>query len=199
MPGTESNERLEFLGDSVLGLVVTDFLFHGLPPLAEGELAKARAAIVSAESLSKVAADLGLGSALLLGRGEESSGGRSKPSLLADALEAVIGAVYIDSGFDTARRFVLDILGDRIAASVAEPGLDDHKGRLQELTARLGLEPPRYLVADTGPDHAKHFVARVFVGHECLGDGEGRSKKQAEQAAARVAATAVLERHAAEA
>jgi ribonuclease-3 len=195
VPGTESNERLEFLGDSVLGLVVTDVLYRDSPDLPEGELAKARATIVSAESLARTAAGLGVGEELLLGRGEESSGGRSKPSLLADALEALIGAVYIDGGFHVASDFVIEVLGDRIAESVAEPGLDDHKGRLQELVARYGLEAPRYMVVDTGPDHAKHFAAEVMIGPELLGSGEGRSKKQAEQSAARVASLALRARH----
>jgi ribonuclease-3 len=193
--GTESNERLEFLGDSVLGVVVTDVLYRDSPTLPEGELAKARATIVSAESLARTAAGMGVGEELLLGRGEESSGGRSKPSLLADALEALIGAVYLDGGFAVASDFVIEVLGDRIAESVAEPGLDDHKGRLQELLARFGLGAPRYIVVDTGPDHAKHFAAEVMIGPELLGSGEGRSKKQAEQSAARVASLALRARH----
>ncbi|HEV2361332.1 MAG TPA: ribonuclease III [Acidimicrobiales bacterium] len=193
-PGTESNERLEFLGDAVLGLVVTDILYRGSPDLAEGELAKARATIVSADSLARTAARMQVGEALLLGKGEEASGGRSKPSLLADAFEALIGAVYLDGGFSLAQEFVTDVLGDRIAESIAEPGLDDHKGRLQELVARFGLELPRYTVTDTGPDHAKQFVATVTINGEKLGTGEGRSKKQAEQQAAAEAAGALRAR-----
>ena len=196
-PGTESNERLEFLGDSVLGLVVTDHLYRESPGLAEGSLAKVRAAVVSTEALAPLAAKLDVGSAVRLGRGEESSHGREKQSILADALEALIGAVYLDGGFEAAGAFVMEVLGERIAESIAEPGLDDHKTRLQELAAQLASELPRYHVADTGPDHAKHFIAEVFVGTERLGAGEGRSKKQAEQRAARAAALVLRERLAA--
>jgi ribonuclease-3 len=196
-PGTESNERLEFLGDAVLGLVVTEHLYRESPELAEGPLAKARAAVVSTEALAALAERLEVGKVLRLGRGEEASGGRDKQSILADALEALIGAVYLDNGLDAARSFVMDVAGERIAASVAEPGLDDHKTRLQELAAALASEIPRYHVEDTGPDHNKHFVAEVFVGDERLGAGEGRSKKQAEQRAARAAAIVLRERLAA--
>ncbi len=196
-PGAESNERLEFLGDSVLGLVVTDHLYRESPGLAEGSLAKVRAAVVSTEALAPLAAKLGVGSAVRLGRGEEASHGREKQSILADALEALIGAVYLDGGFGAAQAFVMEVLGERIAESIAEPGLDDHKTRLQELAAQLASELPRYHVADTGPDHAKHFIAEVFVGPERLGAGEGRSKKQAEQRAAQAAATVLRERLAA--
>jgi ribonuclease-3 len=196
-PGTESNERLEFLGDAVLGIVVTDHLYRSSPDLAEGSLAKARAAVVSTEALAAMAEPLGVGPALRLGRGEEASRGREKASILADALEALIGAVYLDNGLEAVRAFVMEVAGERIAASVAEPGFDDHKTRLQELAAALSSELPRYHVADTGPDHAKHFVAEVFVGPERLGAGEGRSKKQAEQRAARSAAAVLRERLAA--
>jgi ribonuclease-3 len=183
----------------VLGLVVTDHLYRESPDLAEGSLAKARATVVSTEALAALAERLELGRALRLGRGERASGGREKASILADALEALIGAVYMDNGFEAARAFVMEVAGERIAASVAEPGLDDHKTRLQELAAALASELPRYYVEDTGPDHEKHFVAEVFVGAERLGAGEGRSKKQAEQRAARAAATVLRERLAARA
>jgi ribonuclease-3 len=186
-PDTPSNERLEFLGDAVLGLVVTDHVFRSYPDLPEGELAKVRASVVSAAALADVAAELDLGPALLLGKGEDASGGREKPSILADALEAVIGAVYLDAGWDGAARVVLGLLGDRIAAAAAGPGGQDYKTRLQELSARSFEDVPSYLVVDEGPDHAKRFFATVVVGGEARGRGEGRSKKQAEQAAARCA------------
>jgi ribonuclease III len=186
-PGHGSNERLEFLGDAVLGLVVTDHVFTTYPDLPEGELAKVRASVVSAAALADVAIALRLGEALLLGKGEAASGGREKPSILADAMEAVIGAVYLDGGWDAARALVLDLLGERITEASAGPGGQDYKTRLQELAARRLEVVPRYRVDDEGPDHAKRFYATVqLAGHE-WGTGEGRSKKQAEQAAARSA------------
>ena len=185
--GELSNERLEFLGDAVLGLVVTDHLFNTYDTLPEGELAKVRASVVNSAALAEVAAGLDIGSALLLGKGEDASGGREKPSILADALEAVIGAVYLDGGWDGAAEVVLGLLGDRIAAAAAGPGGQDYKTRLQELSARSFDDVPSYLVEDDGPDHAKRFFATVVVGGRARGRGEGRSKKQAEQAAARCA------------
>jgi ribonuclease-3 len=184
-PGWESNERLEFLGDAVLGIVVTDNLFRSYPDLPEGELAKVRASVVSAAALSEIAIELRLGEALLLGKGEDSSGGREKPSILADALEAVLGVVYIESGPRAAADLVMRLLGDRVAAAATGPGGQDYKTRLQELVARLFESVPRYEVADEGPDHAKQFFAQVRVAGEVRGAGQGRSKKQAEQAAAR--------------
>jgi ribonuclease-3 len=186
-PDAESNERLEFLGDSVLGLVVTDYLFRTYPGLPEGELAKVRAAVVNAGVLAELATELCLGEALLLGKGEDASGGREKPSILADAMEAVIGAVYLDGDWPAAADFVLGLLGERIEEAAAGPGGQDFKTRLQELAARRFDELPRYDVSDEGPDHAKRFFATVFVGGTARGSGEGRSKKQAEQAAARLA------------
>jgi ribonuclease III len=180
-----SNERLEFLGDAVLGLVVTDHIYRSYPDLPEGELAKVRASVVSAAALSEVAAELQLGDALLLGKGESGSGGREKPSILADALEAVIGALYLEQGWNQARDLVLELLGDRIATASAGPGGQDYKTRLQELSARLFGELPRYYVVDEGPDHAKRFFADVRIAAQIRGRGEGRSKKQAEAAAAR--------------
>jgi ribonuclease III len=186
-PGTESNERLEFLGDAVLGLVVTDHIFRTYPELPEGELAKVRATVVSAAALAEVAAELDLGASLLLGKGEDASGGREKPSILADAMEAVIGAIYLDGGWAAAEAFVLGLLGARIAEAAAGPGGQDYKTRLQELAARHFDSLPEYRVVDDGPDHAKRFYATVDVGGSARGTGEGRSKKQAEQAAARSA------------
>jgi ribonuclease-3 len=192
-PDTLSNERLEFLGDAVLGLIVTDHVYRTYPDLPEGELAKVRATVVSAAALAEVAAELDLGDAVLLGRGEDASGGREKPSILADAMEAVIGAVYLDGGWEAASELVLGLLGERIAAAAAGPGGQDYKTRLQELAARSFEALPEYQVVDEGPDHAKRFFATVVLGGEPRGDGEGRSKKQAEQAAARRAWEALRE------
>jgi ribonuclease-3 len=177
----------------VLGLVVTDHVYRTYPDLPEGELAKVRATVVSAAALAEVAAELELGEAVLLGRGEDASGGREKPSILADAMEAVIGAVYLDGGWEAASELVLGLLGERIAEAAAGPGGQDYKTRLQELAARSFEALPEYQVVDEGPDHAKRFFATVVLGGERRGDGEGRSKKQAEQAAARRAWEALRE------
>ncbi len=187
-PGHESNERLEFLGDSVLGLAVTDHLMARLPASSEGELAKVRAAVVSAPTLARLAQQLGLGADLRLGRGESLSGGAAKPSILADAVEAVFGAVYLDAGWETARALVLRHLLALIdEAAAAGPGGHDYKTRLQELAARHFDGAPVYTLSETGPDHEKRFTATVHLEGVALGRGEGSSKKQAEQEAARVA------------
>jgi ribonuclease-3 len=186
-PGSISNERLEFLGDAVLGLIVTDHIYRAYPSLPEGELAKVRASVVSAAALAEVADELALGDAVLLGRGEDLSGGREKPSILADALEAVIGAVYIDGGWEAASTLVFDLLGGRIVEAASGPGGQDYKTRLQELAVRVADGVPVYAVRDEGPDHAKRFHASVQVGPQVFHGGEGRSRKQAEQAAARSA------------
>jgi len=170
-----------------LGLIVTDHIYRAFPELPEGELAKVRAAVVSAAALAEVAAGLELGDALLLGKGEAGSGGREKPSILADALEAVLGAVYLVGGWDAAQRVIMDLLGDRIMSASEGPGGQDYKTRLQELVARHFPELPRYTIRDEGPDHAKQFFAEVRVDGILRGTGEGRSKKQAEAAAARAA------------
>ena len=185
--GARSNERLEFLGDAVLGLVVTDHVYRALPDLTEGELAKVRASVVNSAVLAEVARELELGRALFLGRGEETSGGRQKPSILADALEAVIGATYLDGGWEAAADLVLRLLGNRIDEAVRGPGGRDYKTRLQELATRAFDQLPRYELEEAGPDHAKRFFATVYLGGDALGRGEGGSKKQAEQAAARQA------------
>jgi ribonuclease-3 len=186
-PADASNERLEFLGDAVLGVVVTDHVFRTYPMLQEGELAKVRASVVNAEVLAEVAVEIALGPCLLLGKGEDSSGGREKTSILADAMEAVIAAVYLDGGMDPAREVVLRLFEARIANAASGPGGDDYKTRLQELAAQRFERLPRYQVRDEGPDHAKRFFATVMLGGEPRGSGEGGSKKQAEQAAARAA------------
>ncbi|HZN13396.1 MAG TPA: ribonuclease III [Acidimicrobiales bacterium] len=183
----QSNERLEFLGDAVLGIIVTDYIYRTYPELPEGELAKVRASVVNSSALAEVAASLDLGSALLLGKGEDQSGGREKPSILADAMEALIGAVYLDQGWDGATDVVMRLFGERMNEAAAGPGGQDYKTRLQELSARFLEELPHYVVLAEGPDHAKQFHATVYLGAEPKGEGEGRSKKQAEQAAARIA------------
>lgn len=193
-PGDESNERLEFLGDSVLGLAVTDHLFDAYPGVPEGQLAKVRAAVVSAPTLGSVAHELDLGSDLRLGRGEELSGGRLKQSILADATEAVIGAVYLDGGWDVARALVVRLLGERITLAAEGPGGEDFKTRLQELAAHRFDAAPVYELAEEGPDHGKRFFATVRVAGEDLGRGAGTSKKQAEQEAARAAWHALVDR-----
>lgn len=187
----ESNERLEFLGDAVLGLVVTTHLFRTYPTFPEGELAKVRAAVVSSVSLAEVAQEIGLGQHLLLGKGENQSGGRQKRSILADAVEAMIGATYMHGGWDVAQGLIMRLVGDRIVVAAAGPGGHDYKTRLQEFAARSLDHVPKYEIEDHGPDHAKRFLAKVTIGGEVFGTGEGDSKKQAEQAAAEEAWTSL--------
>jgi ribonuclease III len=193
-PDTLSNERLEFLGDAVLGLVVTDYMFAEYPEMPEGELAKLRASVVNSEVLADIAREIGLGAALLLGKGEDTTGGRDKPSILADAMEAVIAAVYLDGGWAPARKLVLRLLESRIIEGASGPGGHDYKTRLQELATQTFEQLPRYQVRHEGPDHSKRFFAKVLLQGETWGTGEGRSKKQAEQAAARVAWRSLRER-----
>jgi ribonuclease III len=182
-----TNERLEFLGDSVLGLVVTDTLFRGYPALPEGQLAKLRAAVVQMGALAEVARELDLGAYVRLGRGEQVTGGRNKSSILADTLEAVIGAVYIDCGLAEASALVHRLFDPVIARSARLGAGLDWKTSLQELTAANLLGVPEYQVEESGPDHQKSFQAVVRVGGRVLGSGQGRSKKAAEQQAAEAA------------
>jgi ribonuclease III len=184
---SDSNERLEFLGDAVLGLVVAEHTYRTYPELSDGAMSKVRASVVNTRALAQIALELGIAAHLRLGRGEDQSGGRAKESILADATEAVIGAVYLDGGLEEARRMILSLLSERIAGAVGEPGESDHKSRLQEESVRLGRGVPRYEVEGFGPDHARRYLATVYVAGERLGSGEGRSKKDAEQVAARVA------------
>jgi ribonuclease-3 len=174
----------------VLGAVVTEHLYRRRPELPEGDLARIRSAAVSTEALAPVAAELGLGAALLLGRGEDVSGGRAKPSILADALEAVIGAVFLWGGMERASVFVLGLVGEELDEISRRAELGDAKNRLQEMCSRLGAEPPRYAVNEQGPDHAKSFVAEVAAAG-VVGRGRGGSKKQAERAAAEDAIVAL--------
>jgi ribonuclease-3 len=191
---TVNNERLEFLGDSVLGLVVTDLAFRLYPQMPEGHLAKLRAAIVNMVALADVARSLGLGEVVLLGKGEEGSGGRNKASILADALEAVFGAVYVDRGLDVARELIERLFLPRMEAYVRGEGDRDYKTILQELASQEMRALPDYRINESGPDHEKEFTATVFIGGEPLGSGMGRSKKEAEQQAAREAYARITER-----
>jgi ribonuclease-3 len=182
--GLPTNERLEFLGDSVLGLVVTDSLYRRHPQLPEGQLAQLRAAVVNMRALAGVGRDLGLGEFIMLGRGEEASGGRDKSSILADTVESLIGAVYLEHGIEVATALVHRLV-DPLLDSSAELGAGlDWKTSLQELTANSGLGVPEYAVEEEGPDHAKIFHAVAVIQGAGRGEGGGRSKKEAEQAAA---------------
>lgn len=190
-PSRNDNERLEFLGDAVLQLVVTDYLYTAYPQLSEGQLAKVRAAVVSRPTLASVARSIGVGEHVELAPGEERTGGRSKDSILADAVEALIGAIYLDSGLETARSVIMSHWSTVIAERAKSPGVKDYKTRLQEHLAKDG-QTPVYTVQGAGPDHNRTFTARVTVDGFELGVGMGRSKKAAEQAAAQ-RALAILE------
>ncbi|TWH73911.1 ribonuclease III [Modestobacter roseus] len=188
--GLPTNERLEFLGDSVLGLVVTDELYRSHPDLPEGQLAKLRASVVNMTSLAKVARSLGdggIGPHLLLGRGEQTTGGREKDSILADALEALIGAIHLGRGLDVASSIVHRLFDPLLAESATRGAGLDWKTSLQELGAAQGLGAPVYEVEDEGPDHAKTFTASVLLAGAARGRGSGRTKKAAEQEAAEAA------------
>lgn len=179
------NERLEFLGDSILGYFTAEYLYRGYPDKPEGEMTKLRAELVCEASLAKVAETLALGEALLLGRGEELGGGRGRPSITADAVEALLAAIYLDGGAEEARRFVYTFILSN-APRAAREGSHDFKTLLQELVQRDGAESPLYrMTGESGPDHCKVFGAEVLVDGRALGEGSGRSKKEAEQNAAR--------------
>jgi ribonuclease-3 len=188
--GLPTNERLEFLGDSVLSIVVTERLYRDHPDLPEGQLAKLRASVVNMHALAGVAATLGdggLGTHLYLGRGEELTGGRTKASILADATEALIGAVYLEHGLETARGLVHRLFDGLLrGAPLLGAGLD-WKTSLQELTAAADLGVPEYRITEDGPDHLKIFTATAVVAGRELGSGEGRTKKEAEQKSAELA------------
>ncbi|MGI9015646.1 MAG: ribonuclease III [Euzebya sp.] len=185
--GIHDNERLEFLGDAVLGLIVTDEIYTQLPRSAEGRLAKVRSAAVNTISLAVVARSSNVGDAVRLGVGEQQSGGRDKDSILANTMEAIFGAVYLDGGIQAARKVVLHLFRDMLADIVKRRESLDYKTSLQELTAGGFGRMPSYQLTDTGPDHAKVFTARVVMDDEVLGTGTGRSKKEAEQGAAQEA------------
>ncbi|USF28461.1 Ribonuclease 3 [Firmicutes bacterium ASF500] len=179
----QSNERLEFLGDSILGMVVADHLFRNHPDLPEGDLTRTRAALVCEDSLVEVARELGLGEYLRLGKGESSGGGRERPSIQADAVEAVLAAIYLDGGIGSARKFIQKFILTREIAGLTKPR--DHKTALQELVQRESGQVLQYrLVGEEGPDHNKRFFVEVTLNGQSIGSGSGRSKKEAEQAAA---------------
>jgi ribonuclease III len=186
--GRTHNERLEFLGDAVLSLIISDYLARRYSELSEGALSKLKAKLVSETPLANAARRLDLGRYLRLGRGEERSNGRDKTSLLADALEAVIAAVYLDGGFEASRDFTVDVLAEelhRLDAFQEQPGGDDYKTRFQEWCQKRYEILPQYLVVgETGPDHQKIFEVEVHVNHRVVGVGRGNSKKEAEQEAA---------------
>jgi ribonuclease-3 len=189
--GVPTNERLEFLGDSVLGIVITDELYRKNPDAQEGQLAKLRAAVVNAKALADVARTLGLGEFLLLGKGEEATGGRDKSSILADAVEAILGAIYVEHGLEKSGEVILQLFAPILAAS-AELGAGlDWKTSLAELVNSKSLGVIEYVIEQSGPDHDKRFSAQVKVGQDLYGNGEGKSKKEAEQHAAASAYTEI--------
>ncbi len=188
--GLPTNERLEFLGDSVLGVVVTTALFNDHPDLPEGQLAKLRASVVNMRALADVARALGpagLGPYLLLGKGEEATGGRDKASILADTLEALLGAIYLQYDLDVVSQVIHRLFGPMMRDAASRGAALDWKTSLQELTASLSLGVPEYHVEEAGPDHAKQFTAWAVVAGQRYGGSEGRSKKEAEQRAAAAA------------
>ena len=192
--GVSSNERLEFLGDAVLGLVTADYLYHKHPDLPEGDLTRMRAALVCEESLYEVAQSLGLGNELRLGKGEEAGGGRCRPSILADATESVFAAVYLDGGMEAARALIHRVLLDKEQEEAVEERRRDYKTELQELVQRRSNQTLHYeMIGATGPDHAKLFTCAVLLNGQTAGTGTGKSKKEAEQAAARAALQALQE------
>ena len=186
-----SNERLEFLGDAVLGWVVADLAFRQFADLPEGKLTDLRKSVVNAAALAETASSLDIGSYLMLGRGEDAAGGRSKPSILSDAFEAVLGAIYVDAGTEAAYGFVERVIGDRLLQAVLQLDHLDYKTLLQEIAVRRFDAAPVYILSEDGPDHAKLFSATVVVAGQVRGQGQGRSKKLAEQAAASEACRAL--------
>lgn len=189
--GLPTNERMEFLGDSVLGLVVTESLFRQHPDLSEGQLAKLRAAVVNMRALADVGRELGLGEFIRLGRGEETTGGRDKSSILADTVEALIGAVYVEFGWEVAAALVHRLVDELIEESASLGAGLDWKTSLQELTSEYSMGVPEYEIAEKGPDHEKVFTASVVIGDTVYGTGQGRSKKEAEAGAAEAAWQAI--------
>jgi ribonuclease III len=196
---TTHNERLEFLGDAVLGIVVTDMAYRTFPELPEGELAKLRAAIVNMTALADVARELDIGRFLLLGKGEELSGGRDKTSILADAVEALLGAVYLDRGLNTARDLIERLFRPRMLRYARGEGDRDYKTILQELASAQMRALPEYRITERGPDHEKEFSATVYLAAKAWGTGVGRSKKEAEQQAAHEAYVRLTQRPVADA
>lgn len=186
-PEAESYERLEFLGDTVLGRQITHWLFLEYPEMDEGELAKRRASLVSTPALAEIAREFGLGKFLLLGVGEDNTGGRDKESILADAVEAILGATFIEKGSDVANELVMRLFHETLSSPDWFEKHLDTKSALQELTSKLGKPSPSYRVNSSGPDHEKIFTAEVMIDGEIVGSGSGSSKKTAEIEAAREA------------
>lgn len=184
--GLASNERLEFLGDSVLSVVISENIYNNYSHLSEGEMTKFRANVVCEASLEKCASRLKVGQYLLLGKGEENSGGRNRTSILSDAVEALIGAIYIDGGFENAKKFVLDQMKKIIEESIKGEIFMDYKTQLQEIIQKSNEQTITYeIIGEKGPDHSKVFVSQVKLDNEVIGVGEGRTKKEAEQMAAK--------------
>lgn len=185
--GLPTNERLEFLGDSVLGLVVTEELYERFPDLDESRLSPLRSGVVNMRALASIARSLELGSALLIGKGEALTGGRDKNSILADAFEALVGAIYLDLGFEACRKVILNLMKDVIEDAITRGSGIDGKTALQELVAASGWPAPEYRVTESGPDHDKSFEAVAIVNGSTFNSGRGKSKREAEQEAARLA------------
>ncbi len=184
----ESNERLEYLGDAVLELVTTEFLYNQLPDAPEGKLTAIRSTLVKTTTLSDVARELGLGEMLYLSRGEEASGGRDNEALLADTMEAILGALYLDRGFETARAFIYEAILNQFEEIMEQGTYKDSKSLFQELVQALGYETPIYdVLHEIGPDHNKHFTVRVAIGPYVISEGSAKNKQQAQQEAAEIA------------
>jgi len=192
--GLPTYERLEFLGDSVLGLIVTAELYQRYPDLPESRLSPLRSGIVNTVALAEVARALGLGSYIKIGKGEEISGGRDKASILADSLEALFGALYLDKGFEESKKIILPLISPVINSALEKGAGLDGKTALQELLAERNLGVPEYVVKDSGPDHDKDFIAHVLVNGKIVGQGGGKSKREAEQIAATMAFASLNER-----
>src|SRR5690625_259808 len=193
--GIPTNERLEFLGDSVLSIVVTEYLYRNYPDKTEGDLAKIRAASVSQTALAAIARTLGLGAYILLGKGELSAGGRDKDSILADTLEAIFGAIYLAHGLEVTREVIEHLIVNTLKQSARLGVRADYKTGVQELAAELGVDPPEYKVDGQGPDHARTFSAELVIEGKTWGRGQGSSKKRAEQQAAQQAYHALRQDH----
>jgi ribonuclease III len=185
--GIPTNERLEFLGDSVLGLVITEALYERFPDLDESRLSPLRSGIVNMRALATIGRELGLGSSLKIGKGEEVTGGRDKNSILADAFEALVGAIYLDKGFAITKTVVLELMRSAIEDAVSKGAGIDGKTALQEIVAASGWSPPEYRISESGPDHDKDFLATAIVNGVTYPAGSGKSKREAEQVAARLA------------
>ena len=193
--GIPTNERLEFLGDSVLGLTITDLLYRKYPDLSESDLSPLRSAVVNTKALATIAREFSLGQYLRIGKGEESSGGRDKNSILADSFEALLGAIYLEHGLDLIHELLGEWFGPIIESSFAQGSGIDGKTALQELASDRGLSAPMYEITESGPDHDKSFTAIAIVSQERFNVGHGKSKREAEQVAARLAVEELLKRN----